>query len=91
MTTLQKNPHSFFCACIFLLGLLTTIPLAAQDTSRGLSVAAAPIVGSDSIGKQYAVFIAIDRYKEWPPLKNAVRDAEHIRGVLESRYYIDRV
>lgn len=91
MPALRKNRYLLFWTSLFLLCSLTSIPLAAQDTSRGLSVAAQAIVGSEQIGQQYAVFIAIDRYKEWPPLKNAVSDAERVRNVLENRYYIDKV
>ena len=82
---------------VFLISLTIIVILVcpysvyAQNDNRGLIVAAAPIAGSEAVGKQYAVFIAIDRYKEWPPLKNAVSDAEHIRTVLEKRYYIDQI
>lgn len=57
---------------------------------RGLDVVAAPIVGQSNIGKQIAVFIAIDNYKEWPDLRKPVSDAESLRKVLENRYYIDQ-
>ncbi|MGB9687065.1 MAG: InlB B-repeat-containing protein, partial [Rectinema subterraneum] len=70
--------------------LVCPVLILAQSDHRGLDVVAAPIAGSEPIGQQYAVFIAIDRYKEWPPLKNAVSDAERIRSVLQKRYYIDQ-
>jgi len=82
-------------ALLFLFAIIAAImcpsSVYAQDENRGLIVAAAPIAASEPVGQQYAVFIAIDRYKEWPPLKNAVSDAEHMRTVLEKRYYIDQV
>jgi len=60
----------------------------AQD--RGLLVAARTIGGADvKIGKQYAVLIAIDRYREWSPLRNPVKDARAVKDVLSRRYYID--
>jgi formylglycine-generating enzyme required for sulfatase activity len=60
----------------------------AQD--RGFRTAAA--VGPDVvIGKQWAVFIAIDRYQEWSPLNNPVKDAREIRDILVERYFIDEV
>jgi hypothetical protein len=42
------------------------------------------------VGKQYAVIIGIDRYKEWPILKSAVSEAKAIKRALADRYYIDR-
>ncbi len=37
--------------------------------------------------KQYAFIIGIDRYKEFPPLQNAVNDAKEVKKVLMDRYY----
>ena len=65
-------------------------PLSSQ--SRGLEVVAKSLGGEHAVvGKQYAVFIAIDSYKEWMPLKNPVKDAREIRDILTSRYYVDQV
>ena len=63
--------------------------LAAQD--RGLAVQARQVTGDPSfdIGRQYAVIIGIDRYKEWNSLRNAVSEARSVKSILESRYYID--
>ncbi|MBU0929433.1 MAG: caspase family protein [Spirochaetes bacterium] len=75
---------------IALTLLLASAPgTFAQD--RGLSVQAREITGNPSfdIGRQYAVIIGIDRYKEWNALRNAVSEARKIKGILSSRYYID--
>ncbi|MDR0583643.1 MAG: SUMF1/EgtB/PvdO family nonheme iron enzyme [Treponema sp.] len=70
---------------VFFLFFLSRVK--AQD--RGIRV---DIVGADTvIGKQWAVFIAIDRYKEWGPLSNPVKDAKEIRDILTERYFIDEV
>jgi hypothetical protein len=62
--------------------------LAAQD--RGLVVAARAVGGADlRIGRQYAVLIAIDRYREWTPLRHPVADARAVKDILARRYYID--
>ena len=63
--------------------------ISAQD--RGLAVVAREAAGSPvfDAGKQYAVIIGIDRYTDWPPLKNAVADAKDIRSILAERYFID--
>jgi len=89
MAFLYKK-HSFLLFSILMLLLFPDFA-SAQDVNRGLDVVAAPIAGSAVVGRQYAVFIAIDRYKEWPPLKNAVSDAERMRSVLQKRYYFDQI
>ena len=40
-------------------------------------------------GKQWAVFIAIDEYREWAPLQYPVKDAQEIKNILLEHYYID--
>jgi len=86
----QQKKYAFLFSTIFVLFIYSEV-LFAQDGNRGLEVVAAPIAGDSAIGRQYAVFIAIDRYKEWPPLKNAVSDAERMRSVLQKRYYFDQI
>lgn len=73
----------FFC---FLAGLS-----AADD--RGLDVIIRNLTGNDYTvpGKQYALFIAVNKYKEWMALKNPVKDAREIRDILINRYYVDDV
>jgi hypothetical protein len=76
---------------VIVVAFLTTLafPLAAQD--RGVSVMARELVGKSDfdVGRQYAVIIGIDRYKEWPALRSAVAEAKSVRVVLGERYYID--
>ncbi|MDR3343665.1 MAG: SUMF1/EgtB/PvdO family nonheme iron enzyme [Treponema sp.] len=73
------------------LALGTLVLLAAQDR-RGIEVILADAVGKDAVvGKQWAVFIAIDRYQEWKPLSNPVKDAREIRDILTEHYFIDEV
>lgn len=59
--------------------------------SRGVGLRIKKLSPGSEVGKQYAVFIAINRYDNWKPLKRPVKDAEEIRRLLESRYYIDVV
>jgi formylglycine-generating enzyme required for sulfatase activity len=77
----------------FLAVFLIILPLAelsAQD--RGLSVVAAENLGPSAvIGRQYALFIAIDAYRSWPALKKPVADAKEIRDILQQNYYINEV
>jgi len=66
-----------------------TMSLAAQDT-RGLEVVARPLIGENAaIGRQLAVIIAIDKYREWSPLQNPVKDARELRSILAKNYFID--
>lgn len=72
-----------------LIFIVSSIFAFSQD--RGLNVIARQVTGKADfdIGKQYAVIIGIDRYKEWPVLRSAVSEAKSLRKVLSSRYYID--
>jgi hypothetical protein len=54
-------------------------------------VAGEHLGASASLGKQYALFIAIDAYRHWGGLKKPVADAREIRDILTSQYYIDEV
>jgi hypothetical protein len=85
--TIKTNYRYAVLVCVFAA---LTGYLAAQE--RGIAVVAAEAVGRDaSIGKQWAVFIAIDRYLEWNPLNNPVKDAKEIRDILTQSYFIDEV
>ena len=75
----------------FLLALCWPLFIAAAQ-DRGLVASALKAVGNDAaIGKQWAVFIAIDKYREWPPLNNPIRDANEIRDILTEFYFIDEI
>ncbi len=80
--------RSVFCA-VQIFALFATLAVA-QD--RGLEFKIKELgANSADIGKQYAVFIAINRYKHWLPLRNPVKDAQEIRKVLEQKYYVDEI
>ena len=85
MKYIQKNRF----ALVVLLLLLGSLGMNAQD--RGLAVSAAAGDLDSAAGKQWAVFIAIDRYQEWMPLANPVKDAHEIRDILTEYYYIDEI
>jgi len=75
---------------VFVFILFFAINIYAQN--RGLSVVAVENLGSQvNIGKQYALFIAIDAYRYWPALKKPVSDAKEIRDILKQDYFIDEV
>jgi len=75
---------------VLVVTLFFAFNLYAQ--SRGMrEVAEANLGNKVNIGKQYALFIAIDAYKQWTPLKKPVSDAKEIRDILQKDYYIDEV
>jgi hypothetical protein len=77
----------FLLYIILSFAAFSTLP--AQ--SRGIDVVVGEAFEKDAtIGKR-AVFIAIDRYQEWEPLSNPVRDAKEIRNILKGQYFIDEV
>jgi hypothetical protein len=79
-----------FWAAAVLFSLAAALRPGAQD--RGFTAAASKTLGTGAlVGRQWAVFIAIDRYQEWGPLSNPVRDAREIRDILTQHYYIDEV
>ena len=83
--------HRFHC--LFRVFLFTTMMVGVthiQAEDRGLNIVAKAVGGDNLvIGKQYAVLIGIDKYQEWNPLRNPVKDAKEIKDILQRRYYID--
>ncbi len=75
---------------LFAVVLARLLPAQAED-SRGLNAAVKQLAGDTAaVGTQYAVFIAINRYKDWNALRYPVADAREITEILSRRYYVDR-
>ncbi|MDR1128307.1 MAG: tetratricopeptide repeat protein, partial [Treponema sp.] len=73
---------------LFLFFLIFLISSGLHAQIRGGDVEA--VVGQDvTVGKQWAVFIAIDRYGEWGPLDDPVKDARELQRILRENYIID--
>ena len=86
----MKNLWKHILVVVGAMMLLLGASAIAGAQSRGLEVAARAVGGADlRIGKQYAVLIAIDRYQEWTPLRNPVKDAKAVKEILARRYFID--
>lgn len=83
------NRHCPVCIPFALFIGLGAATLCAQD-SRGLAVVAKGIIGDATVGRQIAVFIAINKYDEWMPLQHPVTDARAIKEILAEKYYIDQ-
>jgi hypothetical protein len=71
--------------------LFFTLCAFASAQERGLQVLARELDRNAAVGTQWAVFIAVDRYREWAPLTNPVKDAREIRDILTENYFIDEV
>jgi len=80
------NRHRIVAAFV-----LASLALVAEAQDRGLAVEARALAGDEGfeIGRQYAVIVGIDEYANWPALAAAREEAERVRDVLSSCYYID--
>jgi hypothetical protein len=69
------------------------LPLSAQQRgSQEAGGGAKEIVDARNVtasGKQWAVFIAIDEYKELEPLQYPVKDAQEIKDILLKNYIVN--
>jgi hypothetical protein len=75
---------------LFFALLLLTLPLFAQNADmRGLKTVVSQLGGGTAdVGRQYAVLIAVNRYKSWMGLRNPVKDAKEIKEILARKYFI---
>ncbi|MBP7553830.1 MAG: caspase family protein [Spirochaetes bacterium] len=64
--------------------------LSAQDT-RGLKNMIKSLDEYAGVGKQYILLIAINKYKEWNPLRKPVADAKQLKEVFLENYYVDEI
>ncbi|MGD8368398.1 MAG: caspase family protein, partial [Desulfobacterales bacterium] len=69
---------------LFLMFSFPSPSFAAR--SRGLTVTTDPGSALNGWGNYYALIIGIDAYKEWNPLRTAVKDATALRDVLVQQY-----
>jgi Tol biopolymer transport system component len=72
--------------------MLNLLFVWGEEKDRGIEVRVRELGGEYAVdGKRFAVLIAVDRYRNWIPLKNPVKDAREIKSILERRYYFDEV
>jgi hypothetical protein len=74
---------------IFVTLLLSffACPLNVLSTeTRGIKPATSDLQDNKHIGNYHALIIGINNYKEWNPLKTAVKDAKVLKEVLIQRY-----
>jgi len=71
---------------IFLLILIAyPLPGFAAD-NRGVNIESSGISTDAHLGNYHALIIGINKYKEWNPLRTAVKDAEALKDILIQRY-----
>ncbi len=75
-----------------LISFLLAISFLSAQDARGLAVVASELgVKNEQVGRQYTVFIGIDKYEHWTPLRNPVKDAQGLRDIIVENYYVDEV
>ena len=79
--------RKFIFVIVILLLSFFTCPLNVLSTeTRGIKPTSSDLQDSVYLGNYCALIIGIDNYKEWNPLKTAVKDAEALKQVLIQRY-----
>jgi hypothetical protein len=75
---------------LLLLMACFSLPAFPQSTDlRGLKTVVSQLEGGTAVvGRQYAVLIGIDKYRNWMALRNPVRDAREIKEILSKRYFM---
>lgn len=80
--------YNRFFLSLSIMFFLTQVTFSAD---RGLDLIIKNLAKDEYMvaGKQYALFVAVNKYTEWMALKNPVKDAKEIKEILKNRYYID--
>jgi uncharacterized caspase-like protein len=79
---------NFRMVLVVLFFNVLCVNLPAQNRGGDLEAVVGPNV---TVGKQWAVFIATDQYREWGQLQYPVKDAQEIKKILLDNYYIDEI
>lgn len=75
------------CLFGFLLLILIAFPLLGLSSDdRGIGVWGTGQAYNASWGNYHALIVGINAYKEWRPLKTAVKDAQALKEILIRRY-----
>ena len=88
---MRKPMMKSVCIALSLICIFAITAPEAQ-INRALEPVIKELAGEHAVvGRQIAVFIAVDRYKQWNPLRNPVNDARELRQILNQRYHIDEM
>ena len=70
-----------------LLAYLIICPFSVFSADdRGIKIKSSGLPSITHLGDYHALIIGINKYKEWNPLKTAVKDAEALKKILIWRY-----
>ena len=75
-----------FICLLVVICLVLTPPASAQNQTRGMSIAP----NLSTWGNYHALIIGINKYKNWPRLRTAVKDATALRDTLVAKYGFSR-
>jgi len=70
---------------LLLILIAYPLPILATD-NRGINIESSGISPDAYLGTYHALIIGINKYKEWNPLRTAVKDAEALKDILIQRY-----
>ena len=81
---------------MYIFLMIFSLNLAAENTRgkiirSGRQVMHVQPMGKVVAGKQYFLFIAIDKYKKWRPLSGPVSETRDLKKVLTRKYHTDEV
>ena len=76
---------------LFLSLFLVAGAFLAGAQNRGLEIKLKELDPSVAVGRQWFVFIAIDKYKEWRSLQHPVKDARELKQIVSEKYYTDEI
>jgi hypothetical protein len=74
-----------------IISLLLLIPTAFSAEERGIQSTSSDSQKPPVLGNYYAFIVGINAYKEWDPLKTAVKDATAIKELLINQHSFDKV
>ena len=77
--------NRFVFGTILLFSVAIPPPAFSAD-DRGVKPASVSFQQSHNLGSYHALIIGINNYKEWNPLKTAVKDAQALKEVLIQKY-----
>ena len=78
-----------FMVLVLSLFFLFSAALSAEE--RGFKVSTSESQKLPILGNYYAFIVGINAYKEWYPLKTAVKDARVLKELLITQYSFDKV
>ena len=77
--------RKFIFVALLLSFFVSPLQVLSTET-RGMEPTSSDLQDSIYLGNYHALIIGINNYKEWNPLKTAVKDAQALKQILIERY-----